>query len=71
AILIMDRHDLKPDEVLAYPALAGTPAATTGRLLTVDGVALLGFGPRTPEAAADLRRRLYPDVAFPPLDGAP
>lgn len=70
-ILIMDRHDLKPADMLAYPALAATPAGRSGRLITVDGVALLGFGPRTASAAADLRRRLYPDLAFPPVEATP
>lgn len=70
-ILIMDRHDLKPTDMLAYPALAATPAGRDGRLVTVDGVALLGFGPRTASAAADLRQRLYPDLTFPPVEAAP
>lgn len=70
-ILIMDRHDLKPEDMLAYPALAATPAGANRRLLSVDGVALLGFGPRTAAAAADLRRSLYPGVAFPPLEAGP
>lgn len=70
-ILIMDRHDLKPADMLAYPALAATPAGRNGRLVTVDGVALLSFGPRTASAAADLRRRLYPDLTFPPVEAAP
>jgi iron complex transport system substrate-binding protein len=66
-VLVMDRHELNPKEILAYPALAATPAGASGRLMTVDGVALLGFGPRTADAIADLRRRLYPDLAFAPL----
>lgn len=70
-ILVMDRHDVRPADLLAYPALAATPAGANGRILTVDGVALLGFGPRTPEAAAELRRRLYPDLAFPAVGGRP
>lgn len=70
-ILIMDRHDLKPADMLAYPALTATPAGRNGRLITVDGVALLGFGPRTASAAADLRQRLYPDLTFPPVEAAP
>ncbi|MBZ6077113.1 heme/hemin ABC transporter substrate-binding protein [Microvirga puerhi] len=42
------------------PAFAATPAATARRLIVMDGVYLLGFGPRTPAAARDLMRALYP-----------
>lgn len=70
-ILIMDRHDLKPADLLAHPALATTPAGANGRLIAVDGVALLTFGPRTAASAAELRRRLYPDVSFAAVRAAP
>ncbi|SDA27368.1 iron complex transport system substrate-binding protein [Methylobacterium sp. UNC378MF] len=43
-------------------ALGQTPAAAQGRLVAMDGLYLLGFGPRTPEAATDLMRALYPDL---------
>ncbi|MGU3385786.1 hemin ABC transporter substrate-binding protein [Methylobacterium sp. D53M] len=43
-------------------ALGQTPAAARGRLVAMDGLYLLGFGPRTPEAATDLMRALYPDL---------
>lgn len=52
-----------PEGVFASgTALAQTPAAARRALVTMDGLALLGFGPRTPEAAADLMRAIYPDL---------
>jgi iron complex transport system substrate-binding protein len=42
------------DRVLGNPALAATPAARAGRLVTMDSLKLLGFGPRLPEAAEEL-----------------
>lgn len=47
-------------EVLGGPALSGTPAGRDGRLVKMDGLYLLGFGPRTPEAARDLLTALKP-----------
>ncbi|MDP4021024.1 ABC transporter substrate-binding protein [Methylobacterium sp. NEAU 140] len=43
-------------------ALGQTPAAAKRALVTMDGLYLLGFGPRTPEAATDLMRAIYPDL---------
>lgn len=40
--------------ILANPALAATPAARAGRLVSMDSLKLLGFGPRLPEAAEEL-----------------
>lgn len=45
----------------AYPAFAATPAAEGKRLVVMDSLYLLGFGPRTPEAARDLMAALHPD----------
>lgn len=45
-----------------HPALATTPAVRDGRVLRVDGAFMLGFGPRTGEAALQLAKELYPDV---------
>ncbi|MCB8819317.1 heme/hemin ABC transporter substrate-binding protein [Microvirga rosea] len=47
------------------PAFAATPAAAQRRLVVMDGVYLLGFGPRTPDAARDLMRALHPDQLGP------
>jgi iron complex transport system substrate-binding protein len=61
-ILMMDREgdlSMSNDDVIAQPALARTPAAQAGRVVRMDGLLLLGFGPRTPEAAATLYAALY------------
>ncbi|MEK9509480.1 ABC transporter substrate-binding protein [Gemmatimonadota bacterium Y43] len=40
------------------PALAVTPAVQAGRVVPIDVLGFLGFGPRTAELAIDLRRAL-------------
>jgi len=45
----------------ALPAFAMTPAANGKRLVVMDSLYLLGFGPRTPAAARDLMTALHPD----------
>lgn len=40
------------------PALAVTPAVQAGRVVPIDVLGFLGFGPRTAELAMDLRRAL-------------
>jgi iron complex transport system substrate-binding protein len=62
AILMMDREGdlaIAEADVLAQPALSQTPAAKAGTILRMDGMLLLGFGPRTPEAALALHEALY------------
>lgn len=51
------------DAVLALPQFAGTPAALSGRLVAMDTLYLLGFGPRLPDAVADLARALHPELS--------
>ena len=51
------------DAVWAQPGLAQTPAARSRRLVVMDDLYLLGFGPRTGAAAADLARQLHPELA--------
>lgn len=65
-ILLMQsgNHGVKPDEVFALPAFLSTPAAANKAIVQMDGLLLLGFGPRTPEAARSLAAQLYPG-AFP------
>jgi len=61
-ILLMDRGgnlDPAPVDLSAQPALAATPAAETGRVIRMDGAFLLGFGPRTAEAAKELAAKLH------------
>ena len=67
-ILLMDRggatHDPAADEIAAHPALSATPAGRAGQVIKMDGAYLLGFGPRTGDAAMELHARLYPDAAL-------
>ena len=66
-ILMIDRGDGSIDldaeraELLALPAIASTPAGKAGRFIRMNGLYLLGFGPRTGKAALDLNRALYGD----------
>ena len=62
ALLMMDREGdmaITDAEALAHPALAETPAGKAGKVIRMDGMLMLGFGPRTPEAADALHQALY------------
>ncbi|AMJ63800.1 hemin ABC transporter substrate-binding protein [Bosea sp. PAMC 26642] len=59
-----------PDVMFAMPAFSSTPAASRKALVAMDGLYLLGFGPRAPLAARDLMAAIYPDAAIPPLKTA-
>lgn len=71
AILMMDRgpgsgddgsktgHDAATAEVLALPAISATPAGKARRVIRMNGLYLLGFGPRTGKAALELHDALY------------
>jgi heme transport system substrate-binding protein len=48
---------------LAAPGIAQTPAAQAGRVVSMEDLYLLGFGPRTGKAIADLARLLHPELA--------
>jgi len=64
AILMMDRDgelDTPPETVLAHPAVATTQAGKDKALIRMNGLYLLGFGPRTASAALDLAKALYGD----------
>ena len=50
------------EALLASPAVAATRATREGRLAVMDGLLLLGFGPRAPEAARRLATMLHPDL---------
>lgn len=67
-ILMKDRtHALSDAALKAMPAFAGTTAVAQDRLFRIDGGYLLGFGPRTPQAARDLAAMIYPELNLPPL----
>ena len=52
--------------ILDQPSLNKTPAGRAGKVLEFDALLLLGFGPRTPQAAAELAAKLHPDLARAP-----
>lgn len=52
----------KAQDPFALPAFAATPAAADRRLVVMDGLYLLGFGPRTPQAAQELMTALHPEL---------
>lgn len=72
-ILMMDRGNAEADSTanggsgpdaakanaLAMPALAQTPAGQSGAVIIMNGLKLLGFGPRTGEAATELHGLVY------------
>ncbi len=67
SIVMMTRpgaEALTPAAVFHIPALAATPAAATESLVVMDGLYLLGFGPRMPDAARDLAAAFYPALAL-------
>lgn len=56
---------LTAEQAFALPALAESPAGRSGSFITMDGLFLLGLGPRATEAAAELNAKLYPESAKP------
>lgn len=56
-----------PEGVAKLDIVSRTTAGTEGRVAVIDSHYLLGFGPRAPQAAADLATLLYPDAAIPTL----
>ncbi len=55
-----DGHDLS--QLSSLKGVQSTPASIAKRIILVDGLYTLGFGPRAPAAARDLMARIYPDV---------
>lgn len=64
-ILTMDRGDgsalaeTQAAQILALPAIALTPAGQAGKVIRMNGLYLLGFGPRIGRAALDLNHEIY------------
>lgn len=61
-ILMMDRggdHGVANDELFDMPAIRLTPAAQNRSVVRMDGLLMLGFGPRTAEAVRKLNDALY------------
>jgi iron complex transport system substrate-binding protein len=64
-VLVMKRsgaETLTAEEVFKHPALSVSPAAASKAFVAMDGLYLLGFGPRTARAARDLAASLYPGI---------
>lgn len=57
------RDAVQSEAIFASPAFALTPAAKARSFVAMDGLYLLGFGPRTAAAARDLAARLDPALA--------
>jgi iron complex transport system substrate-binding protein len=53
------KDSVDADSVFAHPAFALTPAASSKAFISMEGLYLLGFGPRTAAAARDLSLKLY------------
>lgn len=63
-IVMMDRggdHSVADTDLWTNPAISTTNAAQTQSIVRIDGLLLLGFGPRTPKAALQLHTALYGD----------
>lgn len=69
AVVAMERASFRLDAqtVFGHPAFATTPAAAQKALVSMDGLYLLGFGPRSARAARDLAITLYPSLAREPM----
>jgi iron complex transport system substrate-binding protein len=57
------KDSLDAETVYLHPAFAMTPVAANKAFISMDGLYLLGFGPRTAAAARDLSVKLYPALA--------
>lgn len=66
-ILMMEGRGVSEDHgapnaaITEHPALGATKAAREGAIIRMDGLYLLGFGPRTGKAARELARAIYGD----------
>jgi iron complex transport system substrate-binding protein len=57
------KDSVDAEAVYVHPAFALTPVAVNKTFISMEGLYLLGFGPRTAAAARDLAIRLYPALA--------
>jgi iron complex transport system substrate-binding protein len=62
-VIVIDAMSLKSlggiEAFKARPEIQNTPAAKTGRIVAVDTMFTLGFGPRTPEAITALAKAIH------------
>src|SRR3954467_7933712 len=57
------KDSVDAEAVYVHPAFALTPVAANKTFISMEGLYLLGFGPRTAAAARDLSIQLYPALA--------
>jgi iron complex transport system substrate-binding protein len=57
------KDSVDAETVYVHPAFALTPVAANKAFISMEGLYLLGFGPRTAAAARDLSIKLYPALA--------
>src|SRR5882672_3124792 len=57
------KDTLEAEAVYRHPGFALTPVAANKMFISMEGLYLLGFGPRTAAAARDLSIKLYPALA--------
>jgi iron complex transport system substrate-binding protein len=72
-VLVMQRgrDAISSETIFSNAAFALTPAAKDKSFIAMDGLYLLGFGPRTAAAARDLAVSLYPSLAASDEMGKP
>ncbi|MBO6919215.1 MAG: ABC transporter substrate-binding protein [Rhizobiaceae bacterium] len=61
-IVMMNRHgdqNTIDEDILTHPAIIGTPAGQSKSLIKMNGLYLLGYGPRTGQAALELSQKIY------------
>jgi len=61
-ILMMEHSSLSKELLFKKPGFNLTNAAQKQRLITMDGLYILGFGPRIGDAIEELSQQLYPDL---------
>lgn len=70
-LVVVASHAVEPnggmEKIAVLPVFAQTPAAKTGRIIAMDSLYLLGFGPRTPQAVRDLAAAIHPGWTPPSL----
>lgn len=72
-VILVPQHSVASlgglETLAARPEFAATPAAQNGRVISMDSLLLLGFGPRTPEAVRELAYALHPELSHGQQEG--
>ena len=66
-LLVMNNSamHMTAEQAFALPALQSSPAGKANAFVAMDGLYLIGLGPRTPQAGRELAAKLYPDAIKP------